>query len=424
MKNKVSIAVVGGGISGLVAAYRLSQEGFKVNLFEPKELGGLLSTFPIGANRLEKFYHHIFPHNKNTLSLLSELGLKEKVQFTNTKIGLFTGRKTIPFSTIINFFNFPPLDFKQKIRLGINTIRLKHQKWQKLIKYPITKFLPEYLGNHAYKIIWQPLVEKKFGSYTDTVMMPWLWARITQRSKKLGYLNGSFQCLIDRLAEKLSENGVRIRGSAVDDMAIKDQCIILKAGGKNHIFTHVLFATPLPVFKKIASKVLSPDFVKQQLSIRYIKAQCLILALKHPLTQYYWININDPKSKFIALVEHTNFRSVDDYNGQHLVYLSQYCPPGNGPYPKNKEEILNTAIPLLKKINKNFSPNWIKSSHLFSSQFTQHVADKQYYTHLPQIETPLKNVYNISIAHIYPDDRGIEKAIELAEQAASLIIRS
>ena len=36
-------------------------------------------------------------------------------------------------------------------------------------------------------------------------------------------------------------------------------------------------------------------------------AHCLVLALDRPLTETYWMNVNDPGFPFMALVEHTNY---------------------------------------------------------------------------------------------------------------------
>ena len=69
-------AVLGGGALGLQTAYRLSQAGQKVMVFEREELaGGLASGFQIDNVWLDKFYHHIFRSDKTVIHLIEELGL-------------------------------------------------------------------------------------------------------------------------------------------------------------------------------------------------------------------------------------------------------------------------------------------------------------------------------------------------------------
>ena len=59
-----TIGIIGGGFTGLTAAYRLLQAGYQVTVFERShQVGGLAMTFPvtaIGGTRLEKYYHHLF----------------------------------------------------------------------------------------------------------------------------------------------------------------------------------------------------------------------------------------------------------------------------------------------------------------------------------------------------------------------------
>ena len=59
MKKKLTI--IGGGITGLSAAYLAAKDGWEVTVLEGSaQLGGLMSTFQIGGNRLEHYYHHHF----------------------------------------------------------------------------------------------------------------------------------------------------------------------------------------------------------------------------------------------------------------------------------------------------------------------------------------------------------------------------
>lgn len=62
------IIIIGGGITGLSAAYFAAKDGAKVTVLEASDaFGGLLKTFEIGNNRLEYYYHHFFTHNANKL---------------------------------------------------------------------------------------------------------------------------------------------------------------------------------------------------------------------------------------------------------------------------------------------------------------------------------------------------------------------
>ena len=76
----MKIGIIGGGIAGLTAGYRLSKEGVNVILFEKdKVLGGLAGVIKIDDFLIEKYYHHIFTTDFEIIRLIEDLGLQEKL---------------------------------------------------------------------------------------------------------------------------------------------------------------------------------------------------------------------------------------------------------------------------------------------------------------------------------------------------------
>ena len=74
-----SAAVIGGGISGLASAFRLSRLGFRVTLIESESfLGGLGTTFPYKDGNLERFYHCILPDDDALIRIIQDLGLGDQ----------------------------------------------------------------------------------------------------------------------------------------------------------------------------------------------------------------------------------------------------------------------------------------------------------------------------------------------------------
>ena len=69
----LNIAVIGGGVSGLSAAYFLSKQGHTVTVFERDEkLGGLASSFDFGGCLIEKYYHFICRGDDDLIELCDE----------------------------------------------------------------------------------------------------------------------------------------------------------------------------------------------------------------------------------------------------------------------------------------------------------------------------------------------------------------
>ena len=59
--DKPRIGIIGGGFTGLTAAYRLVQQDIDVTLFEASDrLGGLAAGFELAGHRVEQAYHFLY----------------------------------------------------------------------------------------------------------------------------------------------------------------------------------------------------------------------------------------------------------------------------------------------------------------------------------------------------------------------------
>ena len=91
------IAVIGGGIAGLTAAYRLAQSGHRVVLWEQSErLGGQAAAFDLGnGSSLEIFYHHLFMSDHAIVDLIHELGIEDALVWIDSNVGYFGAAASI-----------------------------------------------------------------------------------------------------------------------------------------------------------------------------------------------------------------------------------------------------------------------------------------------------------------------------------------
>ena len=168
---------------------------------------------------------------------------------------------------------------------------------------------------------------------------------------------------------------------------------------------------------------LPKDYIKKITKIPHLHAYNLLLFTKDKiLDKVYWLNINDRKFPFIAIVQQTNLISCKQYNGQHITWIANYLPP-NHPYLKlTKEELLQLYLPFIKKINPNFNSQLTThNSQLFFGPFAQPVFKTNYSQIKPGFKTPIPQVYLANMDMVYPWDRGTNYAIELGFQVAEIV---
>ncbi|MBU1130010.1 NAD(P)/FAD-dependent oxidoreductase [Patescibacteria group bacterium] len=417
---KKRVAVIGGGLTGLVVAYRLGQKGYKVSLFEKADkLGGLLSSFRLKKTYLEKTYHHIFKTDKEIIGLINELGLGDKLIWRKSSIGLYCKEKLYPFMSPVDLLKFRPLGLVDKLRTGLVGLYLqKINNCEKFKNVTACKWMKEKCGRKAYKIIWEPLLKGKFDKYYKQVSMAWLWARIHVRGKSnegmgkeyLGYLDGGFQLLVDELSKRIRSNkGKILLGKRVNKIMGNKVFV----GKKSYNFEKIICCTPSNVFAdliKINSEI-SKNYLKKLKSIKYLGALNVLFVSKQSLSRYYWHNINDLKSPFLAFIQHTNLIGKKQYEGKHMYYLGTYLSQEDKLWNMKDSEIYGLFFAFLKKIFPFFEENGIEKKYLFRFKEAQHLVDCDYEKKIAAYKTPLKNVWLFNFSQIFPEDRGISYAV-------------
>lgn len=419
----MKIAILGSGITGLTAAYRLLQNGHEVTLFEKEDsIGGLAIGFSqISWDwTLEKAYHHWFTNDNFILNLAKEIG--HKVIIVRPSTDILINNQIRPFDSPISVLKFPHFSLVNRLRLGLGVLYLKlSSNYKQFEDKQALSWSRKVMGKEVTEKIWEPLFKGKFGDYKEDICLTWFWARIHKRTPSLAYPKGGFKSFIDRLGHKIEEMGGQILlNTSVDELRSLGKVCRVKAGKKTFTFEKVIVTLPSPVFVKVA-KGLNKNYIKRISSIPHLHAQVLILVLKKPfLKKTYWLNITDQNFPFLVLADHTNFMESKHYGGNHILYIGNYLPLDHPFLKMSKQDLLKKFDPYLKKINPNYGSSLI-NSFLFLGPFAQPVVTVGYPKKIPSFKTPLKNIFIANLDMVYPWDRGTNYAVEMGEEVADIM---
>lgn len=425
----MKIAIIGAGYGGMAAAWDLKKAGHDVTIFESANyVGGLASGFkePHWNWSVEKFYHHWFQSDNEMLGLIRELGLEDKVIFPRPLTVMYYKKKWYPFDSILNALRFPGLGFGlNKIRFGFVGLFLRlTNNWKALEKVTADEWMLKYAGKQVYEKMWKPLLIGKFGPFYKNVNMAWMWARIKARTTRLGTFEGGFQNFANLFGEKLRELGVEIRlGVKIESLKKNQVQIEVRSDKGVESFDKVLVTTSPNLMAKLCPE-LPENYLKGLLELKSMGAVVMTLSLKHSLSKegYYWFNVpKDEGYPFLALVEHTNFVSKENFGGDHIVYAGDYLELGHEYFSMSDEQLLEKFIPAFQKFNSEFSRDWVKKIWVHKTNYAQPVPLVNHSKNIPAIQTPIEGLYFASMSQVYPWDRGTNFAAEIGRKAARMM---
>jgi protoporphyrinogen oxidase len=421
------VVIIGGGITGLSAAYELAKAGCPVTVVEAENaLGGLAGSFEIGeagtCAGLERFYHHWFKSDVHILGLIDDIGQSDRVVFRETRTGLYYANSFYRLSNPFDVLRFTALQPLDRLRLGWLALRVKGVKdWRALETKTAKEWLLELAGPDVYRVVWEPLLIGKFGPWADKISAVWFWNKIALRggsrgkggAEMLAYYSGGFGELINALRAKVSAlGGEFVMGQPVSAIEVAGGRATGVRVGDSTILAEAVLATPaLPIIADLLSPHISADAAASLRRIQYLGNVCLVLELDRSLSKTYWLNVNDPSFPFVGIIEHTNFEPTSSYSGRHIAYLSKYLPTSDALYVMTADQLLAFATPHLQRMFPAFEPTWVRKAHVWRAEYAQPIVERNYSALIPPEETGLANVRICSMAQIYPEDRGTNYAV-------------
>ena len=333
------IGIVGGGIAGLAAAYRLQQRGHDVQVFEATDqIGGLAAVYETPGDDIERFYHHLSKSEETIVELAAELGLGDRVEWRVGTNGYYVDGVAHPLNTPWEILAYPHMSLYDKFRLGMLTLgvdvrggRPDLDAYDDLAAYEhetVREFVEEHTTRSVYENFVDPLLDGKYGDRKDEISAAWFLGRVRFRGERdplrgeiLGYFDGGFGVLLDALVDAVGREHITTN-ARVTDLAVADGAVesltVERDDEEVTEATHEVDAAVVAAMPNVLQSLTG-----YACEVDFQGAVCGLVTMDEPLLDTYWLNVAHD-APFGALVEHTNFVDRERYGGDHLLYVAAY----------------------------------------------------------------------------------------------------
>lgn len=289
--------VLGGGLSGVAAAYTLARAGVTdVTVLERgATLGGLAGSFEREGHFYPLGYHHILHRDRGLLYFLDLIGALPDVRWRRIQMLFHLGGRAYDLGSPAGFLAFP---MAWRDKAGFVRLMLKafnKRDWSDWQDRSAADLVDTYAGPGARAALFERLTRLKFELPCDEVSGAWLGARLYFRegSAPLGYIPGAnwTKVLCDGVTRLLAEQGVKVRLNAIvqrlETSNGRVQTAELATGERigGDIFVSTI---PTEVYLRLLNADRTPEIER----IRYSALISVVCATRQTVdSRAYWINL-------------------------------------------------------------------------------------------------------------------------------------
>lgn len=433
MTQPNNIAVIGAGPMGLGVAYELGKLGITVDVYEAGPcVGGMTASFDFDGIEIERFFHFLCATDYDYFRVLDELGISDSLQWVNTRMGYFYNGQMCNWGDPVSLLKFPGLSLIDKFRYGLHVLYCKQLKgFDELDKIPATGWLRKWLGERAYRVLWDPLMSLKFYELQDKPSAAWIAARIQRVGQsreslfkeKTGYLIGCSETLLKAMVNAIVKQGstIHLRQAAEEVVVEHGQVQGVRINGVVKSYKKVIVTAPLPYVSKLVPGLPTADHQKLA-AIENVAVVCLMFKLDRAFSPYFWLNINSPGISMPGIIEYSNLNPL---NGKdHILYVPCYMPQTNSKYQWSEQQFYTEVMQAFKVMRPEFDESWVKAFKVSRYQYAQPVCVPNYLEKIPPMQSPVKGLFMADTSYYYPQDRSITESLKTGRQLAELAAKS
>jgi protoporphyrinogen oxidase len=273
----------------------------------------------------------------------------------------------------------------------------------------------------------------KFDGGFENTPATYMWSRLVRmkstreganQKEEAGHLIGGYITLIKAMTNKILANGGEVLlKTAVKEIVIEGGKLagIRLASGEVVQYDKVICTLQTPIFQRLIPGADSTyhDFLKRT---EYLGIIAPLLILDRPLSGCWTLNITDDRFPFTGVIETTAYIDPKYVGGHHLVYLPKYTAPGSAWQQKPDDEIKSIWLENLEAMFPDFDKSAVKYFLIHRERFVEPLHGLNETDSIPEIKTPVDNLYLATTAQIYPALTNGESVSRHASGAAKIVL--
>ena len=413
--------VVGGGPSGLAAAFEATRRGASVAVIEKLDrVGGLARTLTRGGNRYDIGPHRFFTMNAEVRNLFVDVLGDDLVKVPRLTRILYGGK----------YFNYPLTPFNALFGLGIsNSIAILASyaaaRLHRLVGSPridsFEDWIVDRFGHRIYRTFFKTYTEKVWGVPCDRIGADWAAQRIKGLSLTTAIYSAvrkpklKIKTLVDefmyprlgagqfyeKMARAAEEKGAEVLlDSTVVAIRRRENLVTgirIRAGGEERDVTgdFYLCSAPLTEMLEMMDPPPPQDVLTASRSLRYRNHIGVKLDVRGVPFPDNWIYVHAPEVKAARITNYRNFSAaMATERDISPLTLEYFCFPGDDVWEMSERELVALATEELARLGI-VAPDRVIGGFIVRSEKAYPVIEKGYEQHVACVRRWLTTFTNL-----------------------------
>jgi protoporphyrinogen oxidase len=239
------------------------------------------------------------------------------------------------------------------------------------------------------------------------------------------FLENGYYTLIEAMAARNAERGVNIRlNTVIEEIVIENgRAVAVRTPEDTQPYDVIISTLASPIFSGLIPGAPQP-FRAQLNAQEYLGVLCPLVILNRSLMPYYVLNITDDSIPFTAVVETTNLIDPKYIKNHHLVYLPKYLAPDNEMAKWPDDKVKSEWLGHLKRMFPAFDDSWITDFIVQRARYVEPIRPMGTSDQIPDIQTPVENLYMGNTVMIYPDLGNGEAVTRFSQKVVDRVLKA